>query len=888
MCEWTEAARASLNQYLDRVRSSLKMSETEAGEVMDDLRRHVDEEVAAAGLQVVTGEDIQRITRKLGLPESVAQGPLPEAPRSSPAPDLTTASPLPFAGGWRWALLFIFGVLVPGITLGVELFTGMCAATFFDPLPTLFHVLLVAAVPVANFLALRALGMQETGSLRWLGWANGLALGVTAYYAFKFLPMAPFGFVAIVYMGFGLLPCSPLLALISTVLLRVRLRRLARHSAQLLPTPWPGLAVAVLALLVLNAPVWVTRLGLQWAASHEPAREQRGLHLLRTLGHQESLLRACYGRGAGAAGLDPVEWFFDGPPPSPDHARTIYYRVTGRAFNTVPAPRVRTARGVFAELNDWTWDQDQGGERVGGRIKDLSLHSSRLDATFEPEAALAYAEWTMEFKNDGPNEQEARAQIQLPTGAVVSRLTLWVNGEEREAAFAGRSQVREAYQSVAIRQRRDPVLVNTCGPDRILMQCFPVPRNGGTIKIRMGFTAPLALDADGQGRWLWPVLLERNFNLYESLRHTVWVQSPQPLASDTTLFVSGPKPHSLQGRFRDAELTSPTAAVRVSRDVASTVAWTRDTRAAQPTLVRQVLAKRPPTQPSRLVVVIDGSSSMKESIPEIADVLEAVRGERELTGVVVATDEPTWILPARAEERGAGDWIARLRRTRFRGGHDNVPALLAAWDATGGADGSMVVWIHGPQPVDTALSEALHQRWERNGSGVTLVSLPTVPGPNVLLQKLDGLRGARAYPRHGTLAEDLRRLLIDGHPEGSAWQRVLDLVETVPTGTAMVETSLHLARLWAHQEVGRLHRARQFGEATLLAARYQLVTAVTGAVVLETAQQFADHDLTPVDPLTVPSIPEPGPGVLLLLGLAVLALKRRRPALPAAPSHPTP
>jgi hypothetical protein len=279
---------------------------------------------------------------------------------------------------------------------------------------------------------------------------------------------------------------------------------------------------------------------------------------------------------------------------------------------------------------------------------------------------------------------------------------------------------------------------------------------------------------------------------------------------------------------------------------------------------------------------------MKESIPEITDVLRALREQVDLTGVVVATDEPTWILSAQADQRTSEDWIARLGRTRFRGGHDNVPALLSAWDATGGTDGSLVVWIHGPQPVDTAWSEALHQRWERNGSGVTLLSLPTVPGPNVLLQKLDGLRGVRGYPRRGTLAEDLRRLLTEGHPDGSAWQRTLDLVETEPAGSAIVEASLHLARLWAHEEVGRLQRARKSAEAIRLAALYQLVTSVTGAVVLETAQQFADHDLTPVDPLTVPAIPEPGPGVLLLLGLAVLALKRRRPVLPAAPSHPTP
>jgi len=42
------------------------------------------------------------------------------------------------------------------------------------------------------------------------------------------------------------------------------------------------------------------------------------------------------------------------------------------------------------------------------------------------------------------------------------RLTLWIDGEEREAAFGGRSQVREAYQKV-VPAPRDPVLVTTSG-----------------------------------------------------------------------------------------------------------------------------------------------------------------------------------------------------------------------------------------------------------------------------------------------------------------------------------------------------------------------------------------------------------------------------------------
>jgi hypothetical protein len=91
----------------------------------------------------------------------------------------------------------------------------------------------------------------------------------------------------------------------------------------------------------------------------------------------------------------------------------------------------------------------------------------------DADGGVGYMEWTLIFRNDSDRQREARAEVQLPPGGVVSRLTLWVNGEEREAAFAGRGQVREAYQKVAIQQRRDPVLVTTAGRDRVLDPMLP-------------------------------------------------------------------------------------------------------------------------------------------------------------------------------------------------------------------------------------------------------------------------------------------------------------------------------------------------------------------------------------------------------------------------------
>jgi hypothetical protein len=47
--------------------------------------------------------------------------------------------------------LFFAGVIMPAISITVEATTHICAETFFDPIPTILHLLLVIVVPVLQF-----------------------------------------------------------------------------------------------------------------------------------------------------------------------------------------------------------------------------------------------------------------------------------------------------------------------------------------------------------------------------------------------------------------------------------------------------------------------------------------------------------------------------------------------------------------------------------------------------------------------------------------------------------------------------------------------------------------------------------------------------------------
>ena len=478
MKTWTKQAQERLAEYLEsRIRREGLAGE-DARELKEDLSAHVHEELEQGDAETIGTAELEKV---LGTLELGVKAETPNHDR-----------------GRSW--LLFFGVIFPAAVSLFEMATGFCGGVFFDPVPTLWHAGLILLVPVLNWWLLTK--GRHAGS-RVQGIAAGVAVAVSAIYALLFLPLIPPSVIAMIVWGLGLLSLMPLGAWISSTRISKRIRVGASKPWQFRAGWRIGVVAVVLLMLGLEGPGLWTRYQLSHAVSEDPEVAAAGVDGLRSFHSERTLLRACYegNRGTSMA-TDISGWVSKGwnipramfsiggvPQQDSEKIRDVFFLATGKPFNSFAPPRMVREGSMFGgrrnTFEEFEFDDHLGGDSVAVRLKDLDLAESRFDGHVDGLSQIGYGEWTMVFKNAAAQAKEARCQVRLPRGGRVSRLTLWVNGEPREAAFSSVEKVKAAYKEIAVVQRRDPVLVTVAGPDTVMVQCFPVPAHG-EMKIRFG------------------------------------------------------------------------------------------------------------------------------------------------------------------------------------------------------------------------------------------------------------------------------------------------------------------------------------------------------------------------------------------------------------------
>jgi hypothetical protein len=85
---------------------------------------------------------------------------------------------------------FFAGVIMPALSITVEATSHICAEVFFDPIPTVWHLLLVLFVPLAQLQVWFAIRRRATDRLALAGFLNAVVIGISIFYSIVYLPLA--------------------------------------------------------------------------------------------------------------------------------------------------------------------------------------------------------------------------------------------------------------------------------------------------------------------------------------------------------------------------------------------------------------------------------------------------------------------------------------------------------------------------------------------------------------------------------------------------------------------------------------------------------------------------------------------------------------------------
>jgi Ca-activated chloride channel family protein len=178
--------------------------------------------------------------------------------------------------------------------------------------------------------------------------------------------------------------------------------------------------------------------------------------------------------------------------------------------------------------------------RPGTEAPVYNLRISAIRTTVNITGQLAVTHVDEEFYNENNITLEGFYAFQLPEGAKVDGLWLWVDGNRLIFIVKKLEDAQRMYDSVVVGQRRDPAILESLGNNRFQLKVFPInPRSSRRIEIRYFHTLPMT--PDGSVHYRYPLNLQGYQSVpVERTELRVNVSSHQRIEELTTNFDGNP------------------------------------------------------------------------------------------------------------------------------------------------------------------------------------------------------------------------------------------------------------------------------------------------------------------------------------------------------------
>jgi hypothetical protein len=808
--------------------------------------------------------------------------------------------------GMDGVAVMMFGVIIPAF-----IFACGCASVpkrltlvlLDHPVETVVELLLIALIPFTNFVMWSALRNDDVR----LSLKRGIALGSAMVTS---LSVCGVSMAALFYSsqtmlqteigtdfdaGFTWLAVMALAAAISTgyiVYSFQKTRDFAKSRQLILAYTAAGAMLTSLTLVGSEARNWNVRIAERLAVSTNKQERVEGLERLRPIFSERTLRMECTdSRAAGLCGL-----FF--PIKDTPH-QELYFRLTGKPFS------------FKDEHNDIAVMPDDYVTRhaVGDKISGLGLVRSEMSAAVQPATLTTAVDWTFVFGNESNSTDQARTEISVPPGAVVTGMTEWVNGQQIHGNFtAGKNQQDTSWSSAS-----SSAAVTDLGHGRALLRCSAVPA-GAQLKMDIKMIVPLKPESvkSKEGRetasLLLPKLIATNYSVENE--NVVQLYSPLTISSD---FAELRKRSSngvqrLVGMLDGKRLESAEVMVTVERPAPEPLVVLDRTAVKLKLQDERRLAEQRRAAhgqyaplPQQLTVIVDGRQGLQQQLDQLATNLNHHRDSHGLkpgikmvkpqfvvqTVTRVKNTAPKHLLIVIDGSEAMKPHVSKLRQAltkksipvdhvemmiasqdkpelsrkvsleqglklleekNFNAGQNNLRSVIDAAEEAGSAKGGAVLWIHGPQPIS---------------SGEVYITTPYAAHP--ALYELPIANGeidtAEFFKNHSDIGQFMQvshksNLDTDVACFFDKWQPDnIDYVVAMNSANAKpvkvrelteVEGKAML-QLNAYNQCMQLLGEHKYGAAARLALAYGVLTPVSSIVIDQAAEHTIAHNTAETD-----------------------------------------
>lgn len=740
--------------------------------------------------------------------------------------------------------IIIFGVILPFITLVIELITQFCSEALLNPIPTYKHVFLISLVPLFNLAFLTKFSdKKDIDNNKLVFYFSGIVLIISFYYSLFFIPFSLIALFAIIFFGLGFLPLSPILSFISSALsIFLMLKKSKKSLSSNILKIFVGAIFGISTILMVEMRGLITNYGVSLLEKNDHERKIEGLQILREYGDIEKVKKLHYSYYPDTS--DIIMTYLGYPKPYYLDMNKIYYLLTGEQLKN----RYFNNEGRFRVV---------GSNKVGFKQSQLYLSNSNIDIISKPEKGYFYTEWTLNFKNDALYNQEARALIKLPKNSVVSKASLWINGEEKQAVFAGKNEVTQAYQKI-VSKSRDPLLVNYAGEDKVLIQCFPV-LSKGEMKIRLGITTNL------QDKEIYlPKFIASNFENIENLTHNVMIESKSDLENSNLFNISkNNNIYNVSGALKEDQIQSNIKLIHKKESLDKNLFL--DINEKNQVIKSSLKLNKNTTK--NLILAIDTSYESMKNFEKLSNSIKNIPNNINLYALL-ASDNVIKISGSKEKI------VENLKSYNLKGGFDNTQMLVEAYDYYNKLPKServftKILWIHSAQPDFFMLDSFNFEQKRRKFDKPVIYEIQIGEGLDSILYD------ASSYIDFKTLDEasfdkNISKL-ISPYFE-------MKLESLKGNNYKNLEQDIHISKLWAYKSVENLLKENKYKEALNIAMNYKIITPISGAVVLESKKQYEENGLGEANNKqnssnnNVPIIPEPHEWVLIIISILFIAL----------------